>query len=216
MKKSLLFMAFLFILGGLCVNAAETTLNFTGWNFEGAEPAWGNSYSSHTATFDEATVTFSKAAKQTGTVKDCPVMKTGTITVVFNDVTVSHVKFNLKQWGTKTKTAKLATSVDGTNFSDTGISSSTFVLESDLSSDIKAVQVSFTEANNQVGLSQLCSLTTILSLLHPPSLLPMSLTSPMSSFGKAKLPRLTLAINIPPTLFLYLKTNQSLLFLTKA
>lgn len=155
MKKSLLFMAFLFILGGLCVNAAETTLNFTGWNFEGAEPAWGNSYSSHTATFDEATVTFSKAAKQTSTVKDCPVMKTGTITVVFNDVTVSHVKFNLKQWGTKTKTAKLATSVDGTNFSDTGISSSSFVLESDLSSDIKAVQVSFTEANNQVGLSSI-------------------------------------------------------------
>lgn len=155
MKKSLLFMAFLFILGGLCVNAAETTLDFTGWNFEGATPAWGNSYSSHTATFDEATVTFSKAAKQTGTVTDCPVMKTGTITVVFNDVTVSHVKFNLKQWGTKTKTAKLATSVDGTNFSDTGISSSTFVLESDLSSDIKAVQVSFTEANNQVGLSSI-------------------------------------------------------------
>lgn len=155
MKKSLLFMAFLFILGGLCVNAAETTLNFTGWNFKGATPAWGNSYSSHTATFDEATVTFSKAAKQTGTVTDCPVMKTGTITVVFNDVTVSHVKFNLKQWGTKTKTAKLATSVDGTNFSDTGISSSTFVLESDLSSDIKAVQVSFTEANNQVGLSSI-------------------------------------------------------------
>ncbi len=155
MKKSLLFMAFLFILGGLCVNAAETTLNFTGWKFNGAEPAWGNSYSSHTATFDEATVTFSKAAKQTGTVTDCPVMKTGTITVVFNDVTVSHVKFNLKQWGTKAKTAKLATSVDGTNFSDTDISSSTFVLESDLSSDIKAVQVSFTEANNQVGLSSI-------------------------------------------------------------
>lgn len=148
-------MAFLFILGGLCVNAAETTLNFTGWKFNGAEPAWGNSYSSHTATFDEATVTFSKAAKQTGTVTDCPVMKTGTITVVFNDVTVSHVKFNLKQWGTKAKTAKLATSVDGTNFSDTDISSSTFVLESDLSSDIKAVQVSFTEANNQVGLSSI-------------------------------------------------------------
>lgn len=155
MKKSLLFMAFLFILGGLCVNAAETTLDFTGWNFEGATPAWGTSYSSHTATFDEATVTFSKAAKQTGTVTDCPVMKTGPITVVFNDLTVSHVKFNLKQWGTKTKTAKLATSVDGTNFSDTGISSSTFVLESDLSSDIKAVQVSFTEANNQVGLSSI-------------------------------------------------------------
>lgn len=72
-------MAFLFILGGLCVNAAETALTFTGWEFPGAEPAWGNSYSSHTATFDLATVTFTNASKQTGTVTDCPVMKAGTV-----------------------------------------------------------------------------------------------------------------------------------------
>lgn len=148
-------MAFLFILGGLCVNAAETALTFTGWEFPGAEPAWGNSYSSHTATFDLATVTFTNASKQTGTVTDCPVMKAGTVTVEFKDIAVSHVKFNLKQWGTKTKTATLSTSIDGTNFVDANVSSSTFVLESDLPSGVKAVRMSFTDTKNQVGLSSI-------------------------------------------------------------
>lgn len=148
-------MAFLFILGGLCVNAAETALTFTGWEFPGAEPAWGNSYSSHTATFDLATVTFTNASKQTSTVTDCPVMKAGTVTVEFKDIAVSHVKFNLKQWGTKTKTATLSTSIDGTNFVDANVSSSTFVLESDLPSGVKAVRMSFTDTQNQVGLSSI-------------------------------------------------------------
>lgn len=49
----------------------------------------------------------------------------------------------------------MAVSKDDKTFTDTGKSSSTFTLEDKLSSDVKAVQFSFTENKNQVGIASI-------------------------------------------------------------
>lgn len=141
----------MFVVVGVLGLRAEVTLDFTN-----KSDAWKNSYEEHTIEFDDATVVMTKASKQTTTIKDRPVVKTGTITVTFKEnKSFNGVVLNLAQWGTKAKTVKMAVSTDGSTFTMTDASSSTFKLESDFTPEAKAIQFSFTEADNQVGVSSI-------------------------------------------------------------
>lgn len=141
----------MFVVVGVLGLRAEVTLDFTN-----KSDAWKNSYEEHTIEFDDATVVMTKASKQTTTITDRPVVKTGTITVTFKEnKSFNGVVLNLAQWGTKAKTVKMAVSTDGSNFTMTDASSSTFKLESDFAPEVKAIQFSFTETSNQVGVSSI-------------------------------------------------------------
>lgn len=95
---------------------------------------WSTSYGSHTyePTGADYKVVFSNFSKQTSTITDIPVTKSGNIVISLkNNKTFQSVKFTLKQWGSKAKTAKLQYSVNGTTFTDfnPAISSSNFSIE---------------------------------------------------------------------------------------
>lgn len=118
--------------------------------------SWDNSYSKHICTFDDATVTFASASKQTTTITDCPVTKDGDVTVAFaENVVVTNIKMVCKQWGTKTKTITLNTSLDGTHFTNTNVTSTNFTIESGLESGVKAVKFTFSSPKNQVGIQEI-------------------------------------------------------------
>ncbi len=86
-----------------------------------------------------------------------PVTKGSEITVELNEsdsYEITSVTLTLKQWGSKTNTVTLNTSTDGTNFSKTSVSSSTFSLTaSDLSA--KAIKFTFSNSSNQIGVQAL-------------------------------------------------------------
>ena len=139
--------------------ADEATLDFTGWNFDGADQ-WKEAYEKHTVAFDVATVVFDKADKQrTGnTIDDCPVTKGEPVTVVLNNMenNITAVTFNLKQWGSKKQTATLLTSADGSVFTETETTSDNFTLtSSSLPEGTKGVKVEFSSQSNQVGISSI-------------------------------------------------------------
>lgn len=105
--------------------AAEETFDFVGWKFDGAS-SWGSTYGTHVVNGEVFKVTFTNASKQSGTVTDCPVLnqssksKKGQIDVVFGssdastDAKITGVEIVFKQWGSKTNTAELFGSQNGT------------------------------------------------------------------------------------------------------
>ena len=90
---------------------------------------WGGSYAEHTQNFGGATVYFSYASKQSGTITDIPVAKgystTGTryvsLTLTDANATLKSASFALKHWTTKTVTITMYYSTDGgENWTTTG------------------------------------------------------------------------------------------------
>lgn len=85
------------------LNAREVTLDMSFATI--GSTGWTNSYAAHTATFTDATVTMSRASKQTGTITDVPVLAvnnaTEYVTVEVNSGTITEVEFELKQWSSK-------------------------------------------------------------------------------------------------------------------
>lgn len=150
-------MAFL-TMSTMAAFAETATLDFVGWNFDGAEE-WESGYSEHVVTFDVATVTFASANKQSTTLTDCPVTKGGDVTVALNDINsynITGVAVTLKQWTTKAQTATLQYSVDGVLFTDTETSSDNFSLEDNaLPTGTKALRIQFSSQSNQVGIAQI-------------------------------------------------------------
>lgn len=156
MKKLLLSFLSLLLVAGVAFASTETAVlklgehsDFNSWKT--------NSYETHTLNYDIAKVTFNAASKQTGTITDCPVMKKGPARVTFADgLQATHIKFNFKKWSSKTKTLKLENYDPATQkATDMGITSSNFVIESDLANNILAIQVNFSEETNQVGLESI-------------------------------------------------------------
>ena len=135
------------------VTTEEVTLNFTsisGFN------SWGSSYTSHTVQYDNFTVTFASANKQTGTITNQPVTKGGNVNIVAkNGKIIKEVVFTCEQWGSKEQTITLKYSTNGgSSYTSTGQTSSNFVLSYDeIPDNTNAIQFTFSSSSNQVGIT---------------------------------------------------------------
>lgn len=147
MKKLLLSM--MAVASAFVAKADYTvTLDFTGWNFPGAE-TWKSNYEAHTVEFDHAVVDFVKADRQAegNAIDDCPVTKGFDITVTA-DAQIVNTSVTFKQWGSKTKTAQLwngdnmLAETSAFAFDNVVVGASSYVIK-------------FTETNNQIGLQQI-------------------------------------------------------------
>ena len=141
------------VVGNVSVWAAEVNFDFSFTSI--GSTGWSNSYAAHSVSFDEATVTFSSASKQTGTITTVPVTKGQPVELVMKDgKTLNSVKFVCKQWGSKAQTITLHYSTDGgDNYTTTEVSSTNFTITgSDLPSGTNAVKITFSSTSNQVGI----------------------------------------------------------------
>lgn len=134
-------------------------LNFSFDNI--GSTGWSNSYAPHVVEFENATVTFAAASKQTSNITDIPVTKNNPVSVVLNDntKTISSVSFTCRQWTTKAQTITLYYSTDGgNNYYSTEITSSNFyIAASSLPTGTNAVRINFS-LNNQIGVES-CTYT---------------------------------------------------------
>ena len=124
---------------------------------------WGTSYSQHVVEYDDATVTFASANKQTSTITDIPVTKGQPVSLVLNntdDYQITEVTFVCRQWGTKAQTITLHYSTDGgENYTSTNITSTNFTITtSSLAEGTNAVKITFSSSSNQVGIES-CTYT---------------------------------------------------------
>ena len=125
--------------------------------------SWGNSYTTHTVSYEDATVTFKAASKQTGTITDQPVTKGSEVSLVMTDgSTLSSVTWVCKQWTTKAQTITLHYSTNGgTSYTTTGVTSTNFTISKDnLPAGTNAVKITFSSSSNQVGISS-CSIEKV-------------------------------------------------------
>ena len=118
---------------------------------------WGSSYSQHIVEYDDATVTFTSANKNTQTITDIPVTKGQPVSLVLNETTnsITSATFVCRQWGTKAQTITLHYSTDGgTNYTSTNITSTNFTISSSsLPEGTNAVKITFSSTSNQVGIA---------------------------------------------------------------
>ena len=115
---------------------------------------WTNSYKEHVVEYDEATVTFKSANRQSGTITDMPVTKGQDVTLVAkNGATIQSAAFTCKQWTTKTQTITLYYSVDGgQTYNTTNVTSSNFSIEvAELPVGTNAIKIGFS-SSNQIGI----------------------------------------------------------------
>lgn len=157
MKKILLtFLTLFSILGFVDAKAEIIDLAFTKIGFE----SWSNSYTNN-GTYvysSDVKIGFNKFAKPTTTITDYPVTKAGSVVVnLQNNKTFKSIKFTLKQWTTKAKTAKLQYSINGTTFFafDPEISSDNFVIEAtQIPENTKSIKLDLSSNDsNQVGVT---------------------------------------------------------------
>ena len=140
--------------------AAEINLDFT--KIDGFS-SWNNSYTKRVVEYDEATVTFTSANKQSSTITNQPVTKGQPVEVVMkNDITLSGVTFACAKWSSKAQTITLHYSIDGgKTYTSTGITSTTFNISSEeLPLGTNAVKITFNSSSNQVGITS-CTLVTV-------------------------------------------------------
>ena len=158
MKKLSFFLMAMLV--SLTSFAAEINLDFT--KIDGFS-SWDNSYTKRVVEYDEATVTFTSANKQSGTITNQPVTKGQPVEVVMKDgATLSGVTFVCTQWTTKSQTITLHYSVDGgKNYTSTNITSTNFTITSEeLPLGTNAVKITFNSTKNQVGITS-CTLVTV-------------------------------------------------------
>ena len=117
---------------------------------------WNQSYTQRTVTYDDATVTFASANRQTSTITNQPVTKGGDVELVMTDgSTLATASFVCTQWTTKEQTITLHYSTDGgENYTSTGITSSNFTISSNnLPVGTNAVKITFSSSSNQIGIA---------------------------------------------------------------
>ena len=140
--------------GGSDVVETDVTFDFT--NISGFS-SWGSSYSKHTVEYDDATVIFNSANKQSGTITNMPVTKGQPVEIkAKNGATMKAVKFTCKQWTTKKQTITLYYSINGgTSYTKIGDTSTNFSIEhTDLPAGTNAVKITFDSTSNQIGIQQ--------------------------------------------------------------
>ena len=119
--------------------------------------SWGNNYSKRTVEYDDATVIFTSANKQSSTISNMPVTKGNPVEIkAKNGATMKDVMFVCKQWNTKAQTITLHYSTDGgTSYTSTGITSTNFAIECDsLPEGANAVKLTFSSQSNQIGIQE--------------------------------------------------------------
>ena len=122
------------------------------------DEGWSSSYEKHSKEYDEGTVIFSSADKNSQTITTMPVTKGQPVEFVMKEgYTISAATFTCQQWGTKAQTITLHYSTDGgENYISTGITSSNFTITSDeLPDGTNAVKITFSSTSNQVGIKSL-------------------------------------------------------------
>lgn len=157
--------------GGGVVDCNET-YDFT--KIDGLS-TWGTSYSQHIVEYLDATVTFSSASKQTGTITNQPVTKGSDVSLVMIDgSTLSSVTWVCQQWSDKSQTITLHYSTNGgQSYTTTGVTSANFTISSDnLPVGTNAVKITFSSSSNQVGITscyieKVCGPTETTITLHP-------------------------------------------------
>ncbi len=117
---------------------------------------WNSSYIARTIEFNEATVKFSSANKQTGTITTMPVTKGQPVEIIMkNGYILSSIALNCKQWGSKAQTITLHYSTDGgSTYTKTTTTASNFELTaSSLPEGTNAVKFTFSSTSNQIGIA---------------------------------------------------------------
>lgn len=141
----------------------QYTHNFTtGAGFEFPD-GWSSSYAEHEIAFTNDKVVFESANQPSSTsaITDRPVTKNQAISLVLTNVAkvITAVRFDYAQWGTKAQTLTMKYSTDGgANYSDFSpvVSSSDFALQVlSLPENVNAIQVTGSNASNQVGLTSI-------------------------------------------------------------
>lgn len=124
--------------------------------------SWDSAYSEHIVSNDEATVVFTSADRQANNITTMPVIRNKAtdnaeiICTVNEGMFITGVELECVQWNTKEQTIILNTSVDGTNFTETGIESATFSLSADnIGEGVTAIKFTFAKAENQIGIKSL-------------------------------------------------------------
>ena len=149
----ILFLLITLIAGSTSSWADEVTYDFT--KIDGFS-SWSTSYAEHSVEYDEATVTFTSANRQTSTITNQPVTKGQPVSLVMKGTkTISAVSFTCTQWGTKAQTITLHYSTDsGENYTSTEVTSTNFTISSNnLPSGTNAVKITFSSTSNQVGIA---------------------------------------------------------------
>ena len=117
---------------------------------------WDSQYAEHTVMYPESDVVFACADKNTTTIKDRPVTKGDDVEIVAADGRMmSKASFECLQWGTKEQTITMYYSTDGgETYTAMDGTSSEFSIEKDLPSGTNAVKITFSQSDNQVGISK--------------------------------------------------------------
>ena len=138
--------------GGSDVVESQVTFDFT--KISGFS-SWSSSYSKHTVEYDDATVIFTSANKQSSTITNMPVTKGQPVEIkAKNGATMKAVKFTCAKWSSKAQTITLYYSINGgTSYTTTGKTSSNFSIEhTELPAGTNAVKITFSSSSNQVGI----------------------------------------------------------------
>ena len=135
------------------IPGAGTTVSYRFSEIPGFS-SWTTSYSIHTVEYDEASVIFESANRQTSTITDIPVTKGGDVELILKSGILKEVEFTCRQWGTKAQTITLYYSTDGgESYTSTDVTSSNFTISSSsLPTGTNAVKISFSSNSNQVGI----------------------------------------------------------------
>ena len=121
---------------------------------------WSGSYAEHTFNFTNDNVIFASGSKQTSTITDRPVVRNTAVSLVLTNSAkmITAVRFDYKQWGTKTQTLTMMYSTDGgANYSDfePALTATNFAIQAlDLPEGVNAIRVIGSE-NNQAGLTSI-------------------------------------------------------------
>lgn len=140
-------------------DACDVTYDFREINFLG----WTNSYAKHVIEYEDATVTFASASKQTVTITDQPVTKGNEVSLVMTDgSTLSAIEWTCTKWSSNSQTITLHYSTNGgQSYTTTGVTSSNFTISSDnLPVGTNAVKITFSSSSNQVGITS-CSIEKV-------------------------------------------------------
>ena len=141
--------------GGSEVTESSVTFDFT--NITGFS-SWGSSYAKHIVNYDDATIVFESANKQSGTITNMPVTKGQPVQIIAAKAgaTIKSVKLTCKQWTTKAQTITLHYSMDrGNTFTKSTKTSSNFVIEETaLPEGTNAVKFTFSSSSNQIAIQQ--------------------------------------------------------------
>ena len=120
--------------------------------------SWGNSYVEHVVEYNDATVTFEGASRQTTNIKDIPVTKGKYVQLTLKDATkaITSVRLVCRQWTTKAQTITLNAGVSEAGLAATEVTSSNFVLETnELPTNSTVIRFTFSSTSDQIGIDSI-------------------------------------------------------------